>query len=78
MSFNHLKSIRQTYIEHFRNALLFSLWSSKASLYFFVHAFYPDMFTSHGSDIIEKLNQNLKQNKKSKSVTHYPDKLDVY
>lgn len=59
MDFIHLKYVKQTYSEHFFDAMLFSLIALKASFYFFVHALWPDVFEFNGSIELEKLNQIL-------------------
>ncbi len=56
MQFKHLNEISQTYFRHFRDSIVFCGKSLKASFYFFVHAFYPDVFTKHGSMVITELN----------------------
>ena len=65
MTFNHLLFVRQTYCEHFIDAISYSFMSCKASCFFFVHAFWPDIFEFNGSTQIEQLN-NILVNKKNK------------
>ena len=56
---SHLTRVKQTYWEHFFDAILFSFIAFKASLYFFVHAIFPDLFEFDGSREIDKLNSIL-------------------
>lgn len=53
--FEHLKAIDQTYFQHFKNAFFYSILCQKASLYFAVHAIYPDWFVKNGSQTIQHL-----------------------
>ena len=53
----HLKTRNITYIDHLYHALYLSKESLKASLYLFVHAFFPFVFQSNGSTIINKLSK---------------------
>ena len=48
-----------TYFEHMTGALYYSLLSLQASFAFLIHAFYPDIFTETGSNIINKLNKHF-------------------
>ncbi len=59
MEFIHLKYVKQTYSEHFCDAMLFSFIAFKAFFYFFVHALWPDLFEFNGSREIEQLNNLL-------------------
>lgn len=56
----HLEIIKQTYFEHFKDCIYYGFSSWKASIYFFIHAFLPNTFQHHGSDIIFKLHNHLK------------------
>lgn len=58
-SFNHLKENRLTYCEHFHRAM--SIWFTMivASSKNFIHAFYPDVFTTSASDAIEYLQKDV-------------------
>jgi len=57
--FQHLKCIKQNYLEHFIDAISYSFMSLKASFYFCIHAIWPDIFIMDGSKQIEKLNEIL-------------------
>lgn len=61
--FNHLQKIKQHYLEHFCEAMSYSFMSLRASCYFFVHSFYPDLFEFDGSMQIEQLNKLLMDKK---------------
>lgn len=74
-NFHHLRKVNQNYIEHFYNSLSYSLTSSKASFCFLVHAIYPDIFTTTGSNLIQNLHQELqKNNKQSLDLQHNIDR----
>lgn len=62
LQFNHLKSVRQNYIEHLSDSMNYSWKSLKSSFYFFCHGLYPDIFEKNGSKNIHNLN-NLIQDK---------------
>ncbi len=55
MEFNHLILNEQTYFSHFKNSMLYSYISLKASFYFFIHGIYPDIFEFNGSKTIYTL-----------------------
>lgn len=57
--FSHLTRVKQGYWDHFFDAILYSFIAFKASCYFFVHAFWPDLFEFNGSREIEYLNNIL-------------------
>lgn len=57
--FKHLVFANQTYFEHFYDAIKYSLISLKASIYFFCHAFWPDLFAKTGSDTIHSLSETI-------------------
>jgi len=57
--FHHLKIVRQSYWEHFFYAMSYSFTAFKASVFFFIHAFIPDLFEFNGSKEIELLNSIL-------------------
>jgi hypothetical protein len=56
---NHLNEIKQNYFSHFRDSMVFCGKSLKASFYFLIHAFYPDIFIKHGSTEIAELNSTI-------------------
>lgn len=57
----HVKSRNMTYIEHLYHALYLSKESLRASVYLFVHAFFPCVFKSEGSEIINNLSSSIKE-----------------
>ena len=57
--FSHLERVNQSYSQHFFDAILFSLIAFKASMYFFVHALWPDIFEVQGSREIDNLKNIL-------------------
>lgn len=66
MKFRHLQDINQTYLEHLKDSLWYSLFSLRACIVFLIHGIYPDIFETEGSDTIfhisgmihEKYNKN--------------------
>lgn len=52
MKFRHLEEKRVGYLRHMCRAFYYSLISLKASFAFFVHAIYPDVFETTGSDTV--------------------------
>lgn len=59
--FKHLNAIDQSYGEHFINAMTYSWCSLKASVCFFCHAIWPDVFEWAGSNAIYSLNDTLRE-----------------
>lgn len=57
--FAHLRFANQTYFHHMKDSLHYSWCSFKASFYFFIHAFYPDLFQHSGSDVVITLNDDI-------------------
>ena len=57
--FKHLKENGLNYFDHFKYAMKYSWVSLKASFCFTIHAFYPDHFSTTGSDLISELNTNI-------------------
>lgn len=53
--FHHLQNINQTYLQHLRNAIGYSMSCQKASIIFMVHALYPDWFVDNGSNVVRNL-----------------------
>ena len=65
--FSHLKYVNQTYFEHFFDAISYSFMACKASGFFFIHAFWPDIFEFNGSKQIEELS-NIITDKRNKII----------
>lgn len=53
MKFKHLQQLKQNYFNHFYDALKYSILSLRASYYFFIHALYPDVYVTNGSETID-------------------------
>lgn len=58
--FTHLNKVEQTYYDHFRDSIGYSWRAFKSSLCFFVHAIWPDVFVTSGSDTIMKLHETIR------------------
>lgn len=52
---DHLKQANESYFEHMKSSLRFSLKALKASVYFTIHSIFPNSFTSSGSTEIFEL-----------------------
>jgi hypothetical protein len=63
VKFHHLRQINQTYFQHFGNALSYAFVCQKASMYFVMHALFPDTAVNDGSTEIKKLHDKLSQTK---------------
>lgn len=59
--YQHLQKINQTYFQHLQNAFSYATQCQKASLYFMVHAIYPDIFVDNGSTTVKRLHERLQQ-----------------
>lgn len=57
--FQHLKDVCLTYPEHFKFSLFLSIEFAKASFFAFVHALFPFLFTTHSSDTIKYLKEEM-------------------
>lgn len=57
----HLKENKQTYFEHLGESLSYSGRAFKASFYFLIHAFIPDLFQYNGSATLYSLTDTIKQ-----------------
>lgn len=67
--FHHLKELNVSYTTHFKHSMYYSFTSLKSSYYFFIHAVYPDIYVTDGSETITKLHKVISENKKK-----YPKK----
>ncbi len=65
MNFRHLNDIRQSYIEHMRDALTYSFMAGKATICFLIHAIYPDFLVCDGSETIRSLYLLIEDKKRS-------------
>ena len=59
MNFKHLQQVKQNYFRHFYDALKYSMLSLKASYYFFIHAIYPDVYITSGSETIDFIKKHI-------------------
>lgn len=69
---SHLEQANETYFEHMKSSLGFSLKALKASVYFAFHSIFPEYFKSSGSTeiyelayFLEKKMKNTNLNKKN-------------
>ena len=62
--FEHLKKVKQTYLEHFQDGTTFCYLSLKASFYFFIHALWPDIYEYNGSKTISHLHMIITEKKR--------------
>lgn len=56
----HLRKNNQSYLQHCKESLSYSGKSFKASFYFLIHAFIPDVFEYKGSITVDSLNEMIK------------------
>ncbi len=56
---DHLKENNITYFKHFRRSIWCASQSLKATIIFTVHAFFPNIFTDTGSNILNELKNYL-------------------
>ncbi len=56
---DHPESVGETYVEHMRAALGFSLTMTRAAACCVVHAFLPFMFMKTGSSAVERLSRAM-------------------
>ena len=63
--FSHLTRVKQTYWQHFFDAISYSFMAFKASVCFFIHAIWPDLFEFDGSNMIANLNAILVAKKRA-------------
>ncbi len=59
----HPHSVGETYFEHMFKALKYSFILYYLFIVVMIHAFYPFLFTTTGSDEIERLHKELKGRK---------------
>lgn len=52
---NYLDFIQKTYYEHFKDSIVKSWICTKSSFYFFIGAFFPNLFPHYAPDLIVKL-----------------------
>lgn len=66
MKFRHLEEKRVGYLRHMCRAMYYSLVSLKASAVFCIHAIYPDVFATTGSDTIIGLRELFEEHESKK------------
>ena len=64
----HLKSVNETYLEHFWQAMGFSITLAVAAVVCLVHALLPFLFERTGSQLIGRLHERMLVNRKRKAV----------
>lgn len=57
--FNYLNFTKKTYFQHFKSNMYNSWLCLKSTLYFFIQAWYPDVFQHYAPDIIINLGENI-------------------
>ena len=57
--FEHLEHVKESYWVHFKHSITFAFLAAKSSFFFIVHAFWPDLFQTSGSDTIFKLTNKM-------------------
>jgi hypothetical protein len=62
----HPNSVGETYFQHMRNALRYSIILGILSLIVFIHSVFPFWFKTLTGDKVEKLNKEMKRRKNSK------------
>lgn len=72
--FNYLNFTNKTYYTHWKSLLYNSWLCTKASFYFFVQAWHPDIFQHYAPDIIIKLSENI-LDEYSNSINNRADQL---
>ena len=60
LKFTHLKEVNLSYCEHLFVALGYATDALKAAFIFTIHGLLPDIYVTSGSEIIEKLNNKIK------------------
>ena len=66
----HLKSVDETYFQHFWQAMGFSLTLAVAAVVCLVHALMPFLFERTGSQLIGRLHDRMLVNRKRKALGH--------
>lgn len=59
----HLKEINMSYFQHMKCALGYAKESGKAMIYFFIHAFLPDVWVIKGSNKLKEINKSIEDRK---------------
>lgn len=72
--FNYLNFTKKTYFQHFKTNMYNSWLCLKSTLYFFIQAWYPDVFQHYAPDIIIDLGENI-LDEYSKSINHQANSI---
>ena len=59
----HLKEINMSYFQHMKCALGYAKESGKAMVYFFIHAFLPNVWVIKGSNKLKEINKSIEDRK---------------
>ncbi len=51
-------------MEHFRDAITYSIMALRASCIFFIHGLYPDIYEKEGGELIKQIDYKIEQKKK--------------
>ncbi|GJM12950.1 MAG: hypothetical protein DHS20C12_13530 [Pseudohongiella sp.] len=74
MSMNsHLESVNESYFQHMRHALSFTLDMLVGAICCLVHAFFPSLFEHTGSQLITKLHDRMVVNRAKLSSPDYEE-----
>lgn len=60
---HHLQQLNITFMEHFGQSTKYSFLSFQAGIIFFIHAFFPNLFITAGSNIIRYLYEEFSPTK---------------
>jgi hypothetical protein len=57
--FEHLEHVKESYWVHFKHSMTYAFLAAKCTFFFIVHAFWPDVFQTSGSDTIFRLTNKM-------------------
>ena len=58
--FNHPSQVCMSYLEHFQFSMNLSLQFAYASFAAMVHAFFPDIYVTHSTDTLNRIQKQMK------------------
>ncbi|NKB34833.1 MAG: hypothetical protein GKR91_17190 [Pseudomonadales bacterium] len=64
---SHLESVDESYFQHMRHALSFTVALFLGAILCLIHAFFPFLFEKSGSDIVRRLHERMVKNRKNLS-----------
>jgi len=74
MSMNsHLESVNESYFQHMRHALSFTLDMLVGAACCLVHAFFPSLFEHTGSQLVNRLHDRMVVNRANLSSPDYKE-----